>query len=87
MRNSLFSSFFFFFPFGYGNAATVKRKREREAGVGCRERDGGWGERGDYIPTIHCHHQQYFCIKMSSRGSHFNVSLTVRGKVNRPYYP
>ena len=36
---------------------------------------------GDYIPSLHCHHQNDSCIKMSSGESHFNVSLTVRNKV------
>ena len=30
---------------------------------------------------LHCHHQNDSCIKMGSDESHFNVSLTVRGKV------
>ena len=32
---------------------------------------------------LHCHHQNDFCIKVGSDGSHFNVSLTVRDKVTR----
>ena len=32
------------------------------------------GGEGDYIPMIHCHHQNDFCIKMGSDESHFNVS-------------
>ena len=55
------------------------------------------GEEGDYIPyrytyhgggrgrlytvSLHCHHQNYSCIKMDSDESHFNVSLIVRDKV------
>ena len=38
------------------------------------------GGDGDYI---HCHHQNYSCIKMGSDESHFNVSLNVRDKVTR----
>ena len=34
--------------------------------------------------SLHCHHQNDFCIKMSSDESHFNVSLIVRNKVTRP---
>ena len=30
--------------------------------------------------TLHCHHQNDSCIKMSSDESRFTVSLTVRGK-------
>ena len=41
------------------------------------------GEEGDYIPSLHCHHQNDSCIKMGSDGSHFNVSLIVRDKVTR----
>ena len=33
--------------------------------------------------SLHCHHQNEFCIKMGSDGSRFNVSLTVMGKVTR----
>ena len=42
------------------------------------------GEEGDYIlDTIHGHHQNDSCIKMSSDESHFNVSFIVRDKVTR----
>ena len=33
--------------------------------------------------SLHCHHQNGFCIKVGSDESHFNVSLTVRDKVTR----
>ena len=33
------------------------------------------GEEGDYIPILHCHHQNDSCIKMGSDESHFNVSV------------
>ena len=33
--------------------------------------------------SLHCHHQNDFCIKMGNEESHFNVSLTVRDKVTR----
>ena len=42
------------------------------------------GEEVDYIYiylSLHCHHQNNSCIKMSSDESHFNVSLIVRDKV------
>ena len=54
-------------------------------------RDGVKGGRGDvgervreiiYL-SLHCHHQNDFCIKMGSDESHFNVSLIVRDKVTR----
>ena len=34
--------------------------------------------------SLHCHHQNDFCIKVGSDESHFNVSLIVRAKVTRP---
>ena len=33
--------------------------------------------------SLHCHHQNDFCIKVGSDESHFNVSLTVRDKVTK----
>ena len=45
---------------------------------------GGGGEGGEIIYlSLHCHHQNDFCIKMGSDESHFNVSLIVRDKVTR----
>ena len=42
------------------------------------------GEEGEYIYlSLHCHHQNDFCIKMGSDESHFNVSFIVRDKVTR----
>ena len=38
-------------------------------------------ERETIILSLHCHHQNDFCIKMGSDESHFNVSLIVRDKV------
>ena len=38
-----------------------------------------WGK-SIYL-SIHCHHQNDFCIKMGSDENHFNVSLIVRDKV------
>ena len=32
------------------------------------------------ILSLHCHHQNDFCIKVGSDESHFNVSLIVRDK-------
>ena len=31
--------------------------------------------------SLHCHHQNDFCIKVGSYESHFNVSLIARDKV------
>ena len=33
--------------------------------------------------SLHCHHQNDFCIKVGSDDSHSNVSSTVRDKVTR----
>ena len=42
------------------------------------------GGEGDYIYlSLYCHHQKDFRIKVGSDGSHFKVSLIVRGKVRR----
>ena len=42
------------------------------------------GEEGDYIPTsLHCHHQNDFCIKTGSDESHFNVSVGSVGQSHR----
>ena len=48
-------------------------------------RDGDprrWGK-GELYLSLHCHHQDDFCIQMGSDECHFNVSLTVRDKVTR----
>ena len=33
--------------------------------------------------SLHCHHQNDFCIRMGDGESHFNVSLIVRDNVTR----
>ena len=33
--------------------------------------------------SLHCHHQNDFCIKMGSDEIHFNFSLLLRDKVRR----
>ena len=43
-----------------------------------------WGEREIIYLSLHCHHQNDFCIKMGRDESHFNVSLIVRDKVTKP---
>ena len=51
-----------------------------------RDREKGGraeGGEGDIYLSLHCHHQNDFCIKMGSDESHCNVSLTVRDKVIR----
>ena len=42
-----------------------------------------WGKRDIIYLSLHCHHQNDSCIKISSDESHFNVSLIVRDKVTR----
>ena len=42
-----------------------------------------WGEREIIYLSLHCHHQNDFCIKMGSDEGHFNVSSIVRDKVTR----
>ena len=44
-----------------------------------------WGEREIIYLSLHCHHQNDFCIKVGSDDSHFNVLLVVRDKVTRQY--
>ena len=48
-------------------------------------REGGMkvGKRGIIYPSIHCHHQNDFYIKVGSDESHFNASLIVREKDTR----
>ena len=41
------------------------------------------GEREIIYLSLHCHHQNDFCIKAGSDESHFNVSLIVRDKVTK----
>ena len=83
-----FAFFIFFFnllSLSVMEMLLLSREREKGGGGGgCREREMVGGGGTIYL-TIHCHHQNYFCIKVGSRGSHFNVSLIVRGKVHRPY--
>ena len=34
-------------------------------------------------PSLHCHHQNDFCIKMGSDESHFNVSVGSDGQSHK----
>ena len=54
----------------------------RDGEKGGRGYGGGGRERLIYL-SLHCHHQNDFCIKMGSDESRFNVSLIVRDKVTR----
>ena len=40
-------------------------------------------EEGDYIPSLHCHHQNDSCIKMGRDESHFNVSVGSDGQSHK----
>ena len=44
---------------------------------------GGERETISIYLSLHCHHQNYFCIKMGSNECHFSASLIVRDKVTR----
>ena len=53
---------------------------------------GGGGGEGDYIPiatlsppylSLHCHHQNDFCIKVGSDESHLNVSVGSDGQSHK----
>ena len=42
-----------------------------------------WGEREIIYLSLHCHHQNGFCIKMGSEESHFNVSVGSDGQSHK----
>ena len=42
-----------------------------------------WGEREVIYLSLHCHHQNDFCIKVDSDESHFNVSVGSDGQSHR----
>ena len=42
-----------------------------------------WEEREIIYLSLHCHHQNDFCIKMGSDESHFNVSVESDGQSYR----
>ena len=42
------------------------------------------GEEGEYIClSLHCHHQNYSCVKVDSDESHFNVSVGSDGQSHK----
>ena len=57
--------------------------RNRTAYLGRGEEVWRWGEREIIYLSLHCHHQNDFCIKMGSDESHFNVSEGSDGKSHR----
>ena len=40
-------------------------------------------EEGEYIPVVHCHHQNDSYIMMGSDESHFNVSIESDGQSHK----
>ena len=42
-----------------------------------------WEEREIIYLSLHCHHQNDFCIKMGSDESHFNVSVGSDGQSHK----
>ena len=58
---------------------TTRLIRDGEKGGGVRR----WGKREIIYLSLHCHHQNDFCIKVGIDERHFNVSLIVRNKVAR----
>ena len=51
---------------------TIRLIRDEEKSGG-EANEGGGGRETIYL-SLHCHHQNDFCIKMDSDESHFNVS-------------
>ena len=45
--------------------------------------EGGGGKREIIYLSLHCHHQNDFCIKMDSDASHFNVSVGSDGQSHK----
>ena len=56
---------------------TIRLIRDGEKGV------WRWGEREIIYLSLHCHHQNDFCIKMGRDESHFNVSAGSDGQSHR----
>ena len=65
------------------DGAERPQKPQGLLGTGRTAREKGawrWGKREIIYLSLHCHHQNGFCIKTGSDKSHFNVSLIVRDK-------
>ena len=63
---------------------TVRLIRDGEKGGGGRGQGvWRWGERDIIYLSLHCHHQNDFCIKMGSDESHFNVSVGSDGQSHK----
>ena len=64
----------------FTSTETVRLIRDGEkVGKGVRR----WEEREILYLSLHCHHQNDFCIKMGSDESHFNVSVGSDGQSHR----
>ena len=50
---------------------------------GGRGYGGGWGEKEIIYLSLHCHHQNDFCIKVGSDKSHFNVCINCEGQSHK----
>ena len=63
----------------------IRLIRDGEKGCGGGGGKGVWrcGEEGVIYLSLHCHHQNDSCIKMSSDESHFNVSVGSDGQSHR----
>ena len=59
------------------------RDGEKGGGGGGGLEVGGRGEREIIHLSLHCHHQNGYCIKMGSDESHFNVSVGSAGPSNK----
>ena len=57
----------------FTSTETVRLIRDGEKGG--EYGGGGGGEMEIIYLSLHCHHQNDFCIKMGSDESHFNVSV------------
>ena len=56
---------------------TIRLIRDGEKG---RKGVWRWGKRENIYLSLHCHHQNGYCIKMGSNESHFNVSVGSDGQ-------
>ena len=67
----------------------VHRNRTAYWGLGKRGEGGGgkgvfkWEDREIIYLSLHCHHQNDFCIKMGSDESHFNASVGSDGQSHK----
>ena len=60
-----------------------KAYQEGGGGGGGGMESGGGGKMESLYLSLHCHHQNNFCIKMGSDESHFNVPVGSDGQSHR----